>query len=108
MGDSLLSATYAESRFATDEWAAAFIEDPTGHGGRLVPVHIAEFKPKGLLRPIVSVDLVGLDQAAGPGRPDRRGGPGAGPSQQRARVPAPERASFVVNTSASKRRPPDE
>ena len=43
------------------EWAAAFVRDPMGEQGLLVPVRVRECNPTGLHKAIVYVDLVGLN-----------------------------------------------
>jgi TIR domain len=60
---AVLSGAYLESEFGFAEWAAAFRRDPTGSQRRLVPVLIETCDVQGLLGPIVSLDLVGLDEA---------------------------------------------
>jgi tetratricopeptide (TPR) repeat protein len=59
----VLSPNFLASRFTQPEWAAAFAADPTGEQGRVVPVRVAECDPKGLLGPIVYIDLVDRDEA---------------------------------------------
>lgn len=59
---AVLSPDYLRSRFAAPEWAARFAEDATSEHDLLVPVRVADFQPKGLLAPIVYVDLVGVDK----------------------------------------------
>ncbi len=61
---AVLSETYLKSEFTQPEWAAAFAQDPTGKHRKLIPVRVKECQPAGLLRPIVYVDLVGIDEAA--------------------------------------------
>lgn len=58
---AVLSPDYLSAQFTQPEWAAAFAQDPTGEKGLLVPVRVRECQPGGLLRPIVYIDLVGLD-----------------------------------------------
>lgn len=58
---AVLSPAFLESRYTAPEWAAAFREDPTGSGRKLVPVRVRECHPHGLLASLVYVDLVGLD-----------------------------------------------
>lgn len=60
---AVLSQAYYDSGFGAAEWQAAFAQDPTGEHGLLLPVRVEECRPPGLLRPIVYVDLVGLDEA---------------------------------------------
>ncbi|MDX2212034.1 MAG: tetratricopeptide repeat protein [Oculatellaceae cyanobacterium bins.114] len=60
---AVLSDTYLTSAFTAPEWAAAFVQDPTGEKGLLIPVRVKECQPTGLLRPIVYVDLVDVAEA---------------------------------------------
>jgi tetratricopeptide (TPR) repeat protein len=61
---AVLSPDYLASKFTAPEWAAFFAQDPTGEKGLLLPVRVRECQPKGLLAPIVYVDLVGKDEVA--------------------------------------------
>jgi tetratricopeptide (TPR) repeat protein len=61
---AVLSPGYLGSRFGAPEWAAAFVQDPTGEGRRLIPVRVREFDRRGLLAPILYIDLVGVDEDA--------------------------------------------
>jgi len=61
---AVFSPDYLGARFPQPEWAAAFAQDPTGVEGTLLPVRVRECKPRGLLAPIVYIDLVGLEEAA--------------------------------------------
>lgn len=56
----VLSDDYLKSSFGRSEWAAAFAQDPTGAGRRVLPVRVKPCQPDGLLRAIIFVDLVGL------------------------------------------------
>ena len=60
----VLSPDYLQSGFAMAEWAAAFAQDPTGEKGTVLPVRVRRTKLDGLLRSIVYIDLVDLDEAA--------------------------------------------
>src|SRR4051812_5800445 len=60
----VLSPAYLRATFTTPEWAAAFANDPQGLQRKLVPVRVEDCKPEGLLKSIVYIDLVGLDEAA--------------------------------------------
>ena len=96
---AVLSPDYLTSQFTQPEWAAAFAQDPTGAKGILVPVRVREFKPEGLLGPIIYIDLVGLDEEtaresliagvkkrrAKPSSPPRF--PGAAPPKEAPRFP---------------------
>lgn len=58
----LLSPSFLEGVYTQPEWAAALAADPDGSLRRLIPVRVALCDIKGLLRSIVYVDLVGLDE----------------------------------------------
>ncbi|UPJ68593.1 toll/interleukin-1 receptor domain-containing protein [Bradyrhizobium sp. 191] len=58
----VLSPDYLTSQFAASEWAAAFARDPRGVEGKVVPVMVRPCEPKGLLRQIVRIELVGLEE----------------------------------------------
>jgi len=59
---ALLSPAYFGSQFGEAEWRAAFVKDPTGELGLLVPVRVQEFEPPGLLASRVYVDLVDVGE----------------------------------------------
>jgi tetratricopeptide (TPR) repeat protein len=61
---AVLSPDYEKSLFGMAEWAAAFAQDPTGEKGKLLPVRVRKVKPDGLLKAVVYIDLVGLDEPA--------------------------------------------
>lgn len=61
---AILSSSYLAALFTRPEWAAAFAKDPTGRGGKLIPVRVAPCEVPGLLGPIVYGDLVGKDEEA--------------------------------------------
>lgn len=61
---AVLSPDYLNSRFGAPEWAAAFAKDPEGMKRTLVPVRVRECDVEGLRKPIVYIDVVGLDEAA--------------------------------------------
>jgi tetratricopeptide (TPR) repeat protein len=61
---AVLSPDYLAALYTQPEWAAAFVQDPTGEKGTLLPVRVRECELKGLLSPIVYIDLVGRDRAA--------------------------------------------
>lgn len=58
---AVLSRAYEGSGFGSAEWAAAFAQDPLGEDRRLIGVRVEDYKPSGLLKSIVYVDLVGRD-----------------------------------------------
>jgi hypothetical protein len=59
---AVLSPAYLQATFPAPEWAAAFADDPQGLQRKLVPVRVASCNPKGLLKSVVYIDLVGLDE----------------------------------------------
>lgn len=59
---AVLSPAYFGSKFSEAEWRAAFVKDPTGEQGLLVPVRVQECEPPGLLASRVYVDLVDTDE----------------------------------------------
>ncbi|MBO3705217.1 MAG: SUMF1/EgtB/PvdO family nonheme iron enzyme [Candidatus Accumulibacter sp.] len=61
---AVLSPDYLAAHFTAAEWAEAFARDPTGSGGVLLPVRVRNCDPAGMLRAIVYVDLLGLDEPA--------------------------------------------
>lgn len=61
---AVLSTAYFAAEFSASEWAARFVEDPTGEEGKLITVRVAECDPPGLLKAIIYIDLVGLDKAS--------------------------------------------
>ncbi|MGH6890419.1 MAG: toll/interleukin-1 receptor domain-containing protein [Rhizomicrobium sp.] len=102
----VLSPDYLKSQFAAPEWAAAFARDPEGLQRGLVPVKVRPCEPTGMLKPLVHIDLVGLDETEAVKRlidrlTERRGKPssrppfpgGAGPSPQFPGEPTHSRAT---------------
>ncbi len=59
---AVLSPDYLTSLFTQPEWAAAFAGDPTGKHGKLLPVRVRECELEGLLKQIVYIDLVRLNE----------------------------------------------
>ena len=59
---AILSPDYLGSRFGSAEWAAAFASDPEGIRRKLVPVLVRACEPPGLLRGIIHIDLVEVDE----------------------------------------------
>lgn len=56
------SPDYLNAMYSQLEWAAAFAKHATGTKGKLIPVRVKECTPKGLLKEIAYLDLVGLDE----------------------------------------------
>jgi tetratricopeptide (TPR) repeat protein len=61
---AVLSPDYLSAKFTQSEWAAAFVQDPTSEKAILLPVRVRECEIKGLLTPIVYIDLFKLDEEA--------------------------------------------
>jgi hypothetical protein len=59
----VLSARALQAPYVRQEWAQRLAEDPTGEQRALVLVRVDPCEPEGMLRPLVYVDLVGLDEA---------------------------------------------
>ena len=59
---AVLSADYLAAEFSASEWAARFVEDPTGKEGKLITVRVQDCGQPGLLRAVIYIDLVGLDE----------------------------------------------
>jgi hypothetical protein len=91
----VLSAHALQAPYVRQEWAQRLAADPTGEQHALVLVRVEPCKPEGLLRPVVYVDLVGLDEATARARlreelaavargtrpqPDVAAYPGSGPA----------------------------
>jgi hypothetical protein len=62
---AVLSPDYLTSLFTQPEWAAYFAQDSTSEKRLIVPLRVRECELKGLLAPIVYIDLVGKEEAAG-------------------------------------------
>ena len=56
----VLSDAYLHKDFPASEWAEAFSRDPSGGQRVLIPVRVERVEPKGLLSPIVYIDLYGV------------------------------------------------
>src|SRR5919202_6573357 len=61
---AVLSPDYLTALYTQSEWAAAFAEDPTSAQGVLLPVRVRPCDIPRLLKPIVYIDLVGLEADA--------------------------------------------
>ena len=61
---AVLSPDYLSAAYTQPEWAAAFAQDPRGSQGTLLPIRIRACQLPNLLRAIVYIDLVGLEEAA--------------------------------------------
>jgi tetratricopeptide (TPR) repeat protein len=61
---AVLSSAYLESVYAAAEWQAAWRDDPTGAGRKLLVLRIEDCERPGLLGSVVSADLFGPDEDA--------------------------------------------
>lgn len=59
---AVLSPDYLQSQFTAPEWAAAFVQDPTGEQRTLIPVKVRPVELTGLLKSIVYIDLLDIDE----------------------------------------------
>lgn len=59
---AVLSPDYLTALYTQPEWAAAFIQDPTGRAHTLLPVRVHPCELSGLLSAIVYLNLVDLDE----------------------------------------------
>jgi tetratricopeptide (TPR) repeat protein len=59
---AVLSPEYFKSRFTPVEWSAAFVKDPTGDYGKLIPIRACDFDVPGIFGAISYIDLVGLNE----------------------------------------------
>lgn len=56
---AVLSPDYLDAMYTQPEWAAAFAKEQES---KLIPVRVKECMPEGLLKQIIYIDLVGLDE----------------------------------------------
>ncbi|MBA2392935.1 MAG: TIR domain-containing protein [Ktedonobacteraceae bacterium] len=60
---AVLSPDYLnDAPFSAAEWMAAFVQDPIGTNSTLIPVRVRECNPPGLLKAVIYIDLVELDE----------------------------------------------
>ena len=57
-----MSPEYLNSLFASPEWASAFVQDPRGEKGILLPVRVREFDLSGFFKQLTYIDLVGKNE----------------------------------------------
>ncbi len=60
----VLSENYLSAKYTQSEWAGAFADDPESLERKFIPIRVRKCEPRGLLRSIVYVDLVGLKPEA--------------------------------------------
>ncbi len=61
---AVLSSNYLDALYTQSEWAAAFVQDPTGQKGILLPVRVRDCTLTGILASIVYIDLLSLAEGA--------------------------------------------
>ena len=61
---AVLSDAYLQSAYASSEWTATFVDDAQSTTRPLIPIRVDACQPQALLKTIVYVDLVGLDETA--------------------------------------------
>ena len=61
---AVLSEAFLKSEFTLPEWIAAFVSDPTGRNRKLIPVRVSMCEPSGMLKAVVYIDLIGLEESA--------------------------------------------
>ena len=60
---AVLSDHYLNALYTQPEWTAAFVQDPTGSAGKLLPVRVGECRLEGMWQAIIYIDLLGLKDA---------------------------------------------
>ena len=111
---AVLSPAYFGSTFGEAEWRAAFVKDPTGELGLLVPVRVQECEPPGLLASRMYIDLVDIDEPTAKqrllagvdqsgARPTTASFPGAAAGQPEEATRFPGREPAVSNLPARNR-----
>lgn len=119
---AVLSPSFLSGGFTGAEWAAAFVDDPSGQKRKLIPVRVEPCELPGLLRAIVHIDLVGkneeearkallagLRESGRPQQPPRFPGPGKNLAAAAAAAPAaapfpPASASSLAATRSAELR----
>ena len=64
---AILSESYLAKAFPQPEWASAFVNDPEGKEGKLLPIRITKCKLTGLLKSRIYIDLCDLDEKTAEG-----------------------------------------
>jgi hypothetical protein len=60
---ALLSQPYLDAVYTHAEWASAFVRDPKGDSGNLLPIKVGDCLLEGILASIIYVDLANLNEA---------------------------------------------
>lgn len=58
----VLSRAFMEAHFTQPEWARALADDPKGLKRRVIPIRVEPCEPRGLLSPIIYIDIAGVDE----------------------------------------------
>jgi hypothetical protein len=59
---AVLSEHYFKAQFTQPEWAAAFVQDPTGEQRKLIPVRVRPCQPVGMFASRIYIDLVDKEE----------------------------------------------
>ncbi|PZO20901.1 MAG: hypothetical protein DCF25_05850 [Leptolyngbya foveolarum] len=59
----VLSDNYTKALYTQPEWAAAFVQDPTGSSRKLLPIKVSPCILEGMLSTLIYIDLVDKPQA---------------------------------------------
>ncbi len=93
---AVLSPDYLKAGMTQPEWAAAFVQDPTGKDGKLVFVKVRPCEPLGLLKAIIHIGLVDVTDEAQATQTLLAGlGPGGRPATKPSFPGAPARSIVV-------------
>jgi len=60
---AVLTEAYLEAANCKAEWAASFVQDPDSEARKLIGVRVGDCNPEGLLKGVIYIDLVGMQQA---------------------------------------------
>lgn len=63
----VLSSHFLEALYTQPEWAALFADGPDGLKAKVVPVRVGKCEPKGLLRGLVYIDILGKNETESKG-----------------------------------------
>src|SRR5437879_1974879 len=110
---AVLSDNYFRADFTQPEWAAAFVQDPTGKKRKLIPVRVRPCQPAGMFAPIIYIDLVDKEEGVArqllltgvaPNGPVRRG-PTTFPGKSSASAAEGRGAAASVSSSSLNPKP---
>jgi hypothetical protein len=60
----IISPDFVESTYVKPEWSNAFVKDPDGKEGKLLPIRVRKCELNGLLKSLSYIDLAGLNEEA--------------------------------------------